>query len=376
MSLYICNYCKKEYSSKRSLDLHQKTAKFCLRIRNNHEEEKTSFNCEYCNDNFILKHVYERHYETCKIRLQQIIKDELQKKEEFNYKLQEELKKKEEIILKLKEEINEYKTELRVKDEQLKMKDEIIKEFKNEVYILKQESKETYDKIFEKEEKLVDTLLHHNNSMNKNCRSSNIKTISNNLTINNYGIKPLTQESIIEAFDSYNSKNKNAFNGYVYDMITGDYVSFKVEIVFYGLIKELRDYYGITDISREKVMYNNNGEMTLTTVQEFIRTNVVMNNIEIMLEWIMNLQTQIKERKEEGRIENNGEIREMTEIEKRDLTDKANTLEYIYKMFKISKEKGHPNEFMSKFLSQGAIEHGKVIGKASKIPSLKLNLDD
>jgi hypothetical protein len=359
---------------------HQKTAKFCIEIQkrtqnetNNQYPETRRFKCDYCDDIFTQKITLKQHYDRCKIRLEKI-------KEEND-------KKKEELIFELQNELQKYKTEVRVKDEQLKMKDENIVKLEKENENLKKENKDmyssllehsekTYDKIFEKEEKLVDTLLHHNNSMNKNCRSSNIKTISNNLTINNYGIKPLTQESIIEAFDSYNSKNKNAFNGYVYDMITGDYVSFKVEIVFYGLIKELRDYYGITDISREKVMYNNNGEMTLTTVQEFIRTNVVMNNIEIMLEWIMNLQTQIKERKEEGTIENNGEIREMTEIEKRDLTDKANTLEYIYKMFKISKEKGHPNEFMSKFLSQGAIEHGKVIGKASKIPSLKLNLDD
>jgi hypothetical protein len=85
---------------------------------------------------------------------------------------------------------------------------------------------------------------------------------------------------------------------------------------------------------------------------------------------IMNLQTQIQTKKEEGLIDSNGEIREMTEREKRDLSDKATTLEYVYKMFNISKERGHPNETMSKFLSEGAMEHGKVVGKVKHLKSL------
>ena len=88
----------------------------------------------------------------------------------------------------------------------------------------------------------------------------------------------------------------------------------------------------------------------------------------------MNLQTQIKNKKVEGLIDSNGEIREMTEREKRDLTDKASTLEYVYKMFNISKEKGQPNEIMSKFLSEGAMEHGKVVGKVKQLKSDILTL--
>ena len=374
MTNYKCDFCNNEYTNNKILKNHQKTAKFCIEIQkriqnetNNQHPVILNYQCEYCEDTFTLKHVLERHYDTCKIRPQKLLKEELQKKEEFNYKLQEEFKKKEELILKLKEEINEYKTELRVKDEKLRMKDEINEKLEKEIQVLKQESKETYDKIFEKEEKLVDTLLQQNNSnKNLNGNRTQFKTVQN-LTINNYGIKPLTQESVIGAFDSYNSKHKNAFNGCIYDMITGDYVSFKIEHVFYGIIKELKDYYGITDISREKIIFNNNGEITLTTIQEFIKTNIVMNNINIILEWINNLQNQIKKKKEDGLLDSNGELREMTEIEKRDLTDKATTLEYVYKMFNISKERGQPNETMSKFLSDGAMEHGKVVGKVKQL---------
>jgi uncharacterized Zn finger protein (UPF0148 family) len=79
MNSFLCDFCKKDYSSKRSLDLHQKSAKFCLRLRNNHEEQ-ISFYCEYCNDNFTLKHVLERHYENCKIRFEKIREENEKKK--------------------------------------------------------------------------------------------------------------------------------------------------------------------------------------------------------------------------------------------------------------------------------------------------------
>ena len=316
-----------------------------------------SFICEYCDDNFTQKQALERHHETCKIK-------------KINYKehsLVQELKDNL-IILKTK-----YDYEIKMKDEQLKMKEDIIQELKKENESLKQENKDafmtlldrsdkTYDKFFEKEEKLVNTLLQQNNS------SKNSKTVQNHLTIHNYGIKPITSESVINAFESYNSKQKDAFNAFQYDGITLERGSMKVEYVFYGIIRELKDYYGITDISREKIVFNNNGEMTLTTVQEFIRTNVVMNNIDSILEWISNLLSQIKQRIYDGEIEVNGEMREMSDIEKSKLSDTGESLEYIYKLFKVSKDKGMANNYMTKLLSEGAIKEGKFI---SKVPKLK-----
>ena len=227
--MHKCEYCEKEYSSKGILENHQKTAKFCLRLRNNKEEVK-SLKCNYCEESFTKKHNLERHYDTCKIRPQKI--------------LQEELKKKEKEILELKNIINQYeklkdtyqeqKQEnliLKIKNEQydkeLKMKDEINQELKKEIETLKNKidntymtlidrTDKTYNTFFEKEEKLVDTLLlRQNNSSQKENKSI---TNNNNLTINNYGIKPLTTESVINAFEQYNSKYKTAFcSGYIYN---------------------------------------------------------------------------------------------------------------------------------------------------------------
>ena len=375
MTLNICEYCNKEYATEKILKTHQKTAKFCIGIQKGlniqaspDTREIRIFRCDYCNDEFSMKHHLERHYETCKTRSIKI-------KEEND-------KKKDELILKLKEEILNIKTELRVKDEQLssstllvKMKDEINQELKKEIESLRnkvdksyntiiERTDKTYDSFFQKEEKLVDTLIHQNNSIISSLpHNKNTKSVNNSLTINNFGIKPITAESVINAFESYNTKQKDAFNAFQYDCITLERGSMKVEYIFYGIIKELKDYYGITDISREKVVFNNNGEMTLTTVQEFIRTNVVMNNIDYILEWISNLLSQINQRIQDGEIEINGKMREMSDVEKNKLTDTGESLEYIYKLFKISKDKGTANTYMTKWLSDGAIKEGKVISK-------------
>ena len=385
MSNNKCQFCDNEYSNSKSLKTHQKTAKFCIEIQkglknqpNVQPLEIRTFRCDYCEDEFNTKYNLERHFQTCKYK-------EIRQKEDENNNLKNVIEKKDEKlnnikeqIDKLKEEINIYKTELRVKDELLKIKDDIIFKLEKENESLKNKvddtymslldrSDKTYNTFFEKEEKLIDTLI------NQNSSSKNSKSINNNLTINNYGIKPITTESVINALESYNSKQKDAFNGYQYDILDLelDSGSLKVEYVFYGIIRELKDYYGITDISREKIIFNNNGELTLTTIQEFIRTNVVMNNVDSILEWIFNLLTQVQNRILQGEIEVSGvggirEMREMTNQEKIKLRDTGKTLEYIYGLFKTSKEKGSVNIYMTKWLSDGAMKSGKVIGKISK----------
>ena len=393
--MYVCNYCKKEYSSKGILETHQKTAKFCLRIRNK-EEEVLFLKCEYCKDIFSRKHHLDRHYESCKIRLDSIQEEKEKIKEENEHKkdlliakLQDELR----ILMtetyperenKWKEELNNYKIEnrvkdekLKMKDEQLKMKDDIIFKLEKEVNSLKdkvddtynaliEHSDKTYNSFFEKEEKLVDTLIQQNIKISETNNSKSQKTINNNYTINNYGIKPLTSDTVIDAFNSYNLKNPHAFNGYQYDCNTSERGSLKLEFVFYGIVKELRDYYGITDISREKIVYNHNGEITLTTMQEFIRTNIVMNNIDSILEYIEDLQNQIEKRIEDGLIEIKGEERIMTEEEKNKLKDKRESLNYVYKIFKGSKEMGTASRYLIETFSEEAMKVGKVIKKVKQ----------
>jgi hypothetical protein len=150
MSLYNCQYCNNEYSNKSILEMHKKTAKFCLKIQktienrtNNIETLKSDFACEHCKYRTTLKSSLIAHIEICKIRLHKVkeenennINTELKKKDELINKLQNDINilmtqtypEKErvldEINAKLQEELNHYKIELRIKDEQLKIKEE------------------------------------------------------------------------------------------------------------------------------------------------------------------------------------------------------------------------------------------------------------
>ena len=272
----------------------------------------------------------------------------------------------------MKDSFQEQKEDNLVLKKELNLKDEFIQELKKEIESLKNKvddtymtlldrSDKTYNTFIEKEEKLVNTLLYQNSS------SKNTKSVNNSLTINNYGIKPLTTDSLIEALEAYNTKNPYAFNGYQYDGATLERGSLKLEFVFYGIVKELRDYYGITDVSREKIVYNYNGELTLTTMQEFIRTNIVMNNIDAILEWIENLQVQIEERIIDGVIDIKGEERMMTEEEKSKLKDKKESLNYVYKIFKGSKDMGTASMYLIDTLREEAMKVGKVVGKTKII---------
>lgn len=60
-----CSYCKKKFSSKSSLNSHQKTTKYCLKLRDdsklNHFKK-----CEYCDKSFTSKQNLLIHYIECK----------------------------------------------------------------------------------------------------------------------------------------------------------------------------------------------------------------------------------------------------------------------------------------------------------------------
>jgi hypothetical protein len=77
MNKFICEFCKKEFSYKHNLSNHQKTAKYCLILRNDHQV--INFNCNYCNKNFTSKQRLDSHIEVC-----DILKFDLKIKEKDN----------------------------------------------------------------------------------------------------------------------------------------------------------------------------------------------------------------------------------------------------------------------------------------------------
>ena len=60
-----CQYCKKTFSSKSSLNNHQKTAKYCLKLQDSNMEI-VNFKCEYCDKYFTIKQHLSNHLLACK----------------------------------------------------------------------------------------------------------------------------------------------------------------------------------------------------------------------------------------------------------------------------------------------------------------------
>jgi uncharacterized C2H2 Zn-finger protein len=77
-----CQFCGNKFTNKSILNKHQKTAKYCLSLRN--KESTTSFKCEVCDKLFSLKDSYNKHCFTCHnypgvTKLKQIISDNIEK---------------------------------------------------------------------------------------------------------------------------------------------------------------------------------------------------------------------------------------------------------------------------------------------------------
>ena len=115
---FICMYCNKILSTKSSLNLHIKTAKYCIKIQeeNKVKIEKQMFECEDCLKNFSTKQNLNIHYKNCKKLEQKSIIGEKDKK-----------------IIKL--EINLQNVEKQKEDykEQLEKKDLQIKELQDKL---------------------------------------------------------------------------------------------------------------------------------------------------------------------------------------------------------------------------------------------------
>jgi hypothetical protein len=135
-----CEFCKKNYSNIHTLKTHQKTTKFCLNIQsniNNSDEEidKTEtpvFSCDYCNKEFLLKIILNKHLKICKKKIETNIYSETKKIFLLENKIKDlEMNKiKNEIIISSK---NEYITKLENENKELKNKYEsLMNDIKNE----------------------------------------------------------------------------------------------------------------------------------------------------------------------------------------------------------------------------------------------------
>ena len=76
-----CCYCKKKFSNKSTLNTHQKTTKYCLKIQNT-EIDLNKFNCNYCKKILTTKQHLSTHLSSCKEKeLQDRLNEEFKIKE-------------------------------------------------------------------------------------------------------------------------------------------------------------------------------------------------------------------------------------------------------------------------------------------------------
>ena len=85
-----CTFCNKIFATKSSLNNHQKTTKYCLKLQGKNQKDK--FECQYCNKIFTIKTNLIGHYVICK---EKEIHDRLKEREE---ELQKEFNKEKEKL--------------------------------------------------------------------------------------------------------------------------------------------------------------------------------------------------------------------------------------------------------------------------------------
>jgi hypothetical protein len=369
--MYKCDYCNKEYSSKGILENHQKTAKFCLKIRNyNNESEKiilnnTIFKCDYCEDTFTQKITLERHYERCKYKEIRKKDEEIRQKDEKIYNLKNIIEKEEEKFNKIqkdfekiREDLLSYRTNNLIHEKELETKDKIIQELKHEIESLKKENKETINHFFEEKEKLLNTLINKPTITNQ-------QNITNN-TVNQYNIQPFTDDTVLYVYESY-YKTKNPFQASIYNIVTGEVESFNIEVIFNGLVKQLKPFYGITDKARDKIIYNKEGSFLLTTAKEFINT-FLNTNIDGVLNYLSEKITRINKILDDEYIVNNeGFVKKLTGIEKSDLVNERERLRYFELRYQLQKDTGNTDVNFVTQMAQSVMKQGQFIEKQAKL---------
>jgi hypothetical protein len=169
-----CQYCKNTFSTKTSLNTHQKTAKYCLAIRNLKLEG--DFVCRNCDKIFGRNTDLQRHNKTCKKKI---------------YDNETRLGESEKKIVR-------YKEQLKQKDKLLKQKDKLLKQKDIQIQILQDKLENIAIKAVSKPINIHQT---NNNHQKINTMINNLVPISDKHFEEN--VKYLTIDHIKRGAEGY-----------------------------------------------------------------------------------------------------------------------------------------------------------------------------
>ena len=126
--LYTCHFCKKTLASPKSLDNHQKSAKYCLSIQCKVSDKNKCNGCEksFCNRTWLIQHQLGCTEYQISLKTDVLLKENKDLKLHIESIQQKELEKEAYYHTKLKEKEAYYEEKLKDKDEKLREKNEYI----------------------------------------------------------------------------------------------------------------------------------------------------------------------------------------------------------------------------------------------------------
>jgi hypothetical protein len=204
----ICEYCKKELKNKSSLNYHQKTAKYCLKLQDKENpivtDNENKEQCQICMKYFTKRHIISHIQNSCITNINDL--NNFIKQLRINN--EDEIKQKE-------DEIKQKEDEIKQKEDEIKQKEDEIKQKEDENHKLNLELLQKEKEIIEL--RSVTQILKSDHDCIKDI-AKQAKNITNNNTTNN---------KILNIISPLNLNNTNKIK----DIIDNNY---KLDYIFSG----------------------------------------------------------------------------------------------------------------------------------------------
>ena len=282
-----CEFCQREFINPSSLNKHQRTAKYCLRLRDVQPSKSATFICPDCGFVSTQKASHEKHLQSCK-RTHRIFptKDKFVQEITSLKELNDESTREIVELKKRNDEFVQEVAELRKRNEELVR--QLAEKDMTLVEVLKNRNDELVKQLAEKERDIQLAELETSVRIYKEINDRDHRDIigladrptTTNTTTNNFNCPPLTQEHFDDNAQFLSLDHiKKGFQGYAQ----------------YALDYPLKGRVKCTDYARRKVKFKNeDGEVVVDPEMKQVRTRLFnalrSRNQELTSEYIAELK--------------------------------------------------------------------------------------